>query len=452
MPERTLKLPLTINRIWLGAPPPQDYIDNAASWTQTNPGCIVREWHENDILDLGLENRELWDRAPELVSSRLVPRFRSDLARYEIIWRYGGIYADHDFRCLQPLAPWLDGVEVFTVQEKEGLLANGFMGASPQHPFIRALIDGCEQSVAERPGLDPWRTVGTEYLTRIAERFPELTILPAEKFLPYHHSELRRGKAELPDDAVLDHTWGSARQQVSVIIPWRPGEPERDRALQAVIAQYAKHRDWQIVVQSDVGTGPWNKAATVNAGVERSFGDILVIADADLLCDGVELAVKQLRSLRNVNWVVPYHMLWRMNREATERVVAGEEPKDVMSDKTLLDGYRSPYPGVVGGGIVVIRRSAFERVPMDERFEGWGGEDVSWGYALSATIGRPRRLRNHLYHLWHPPQERISRNKGNEENHALFERYRKASRNRAQMTRLLREAEEARRLRRHAHV
>lgn len=431
----------TIHRIWTGAPPPREYVRNADSWRAH--GFEVREWDEDAILSLPLRNRALWDSAPSLVPSRIVPRFRSDVARYEILARFGGVYADHDFRCVCDPSPHIDGAEVFCVVEKPGLYANGFIGGEAGHPMWEALVEGAEESVRSQPKAQCWQTVGPLYFTRVAQRFPQVRALPTRLFLPYHHSRLDPdGRGVLPDDAVLDHTWGSARGQVSVVIPFRGGDAWRERALDAVVARYGSHDDWQVVVERDEAEGPWCKAAVVNAGVRRSFGDVLVIADADLLCDGVETAVDHCR--RGRKWVMPYRMLYRMNESATDRVLAGESPSEVMTDRTLLADTKAPYPGVIGGGIVVLRREVYERVSMDERFVGWGGEDVSWGHALSTLAQRPLILKDNLYHLWHPPQPtRVTPNRGSEANHNLYKRYAAANRAPARMRALLREATSA---------
>lgn len=65
---------------------------------------------------------------------------------------------------------------------------------------------------------------------------------------------------------------------------------------------------------------------------------------------------------------------------------------------------------------------------MDPRFAGWGQEDHSWGLALFSVAGHPFRGKSHLWHLWHPPQERFSRRYGSQEGRALWLRYSAASR------------------------
>jgi hypothetical protein len=427
-------IPRRIHRIWLGSPPPQDYIDNAQTWLDVNPGWTLTEWDEQSLLDLGLENQALWDEAAEHLSSRLLSRFRSDIARYELLWRFGGMYVDHDFVALRPIAPHIAGKTCFAVQEKPGLIANGLLGSIPKHPLMRLLIDEAPESFRKRPKQQPWRSVGPAFLTNLADGRGDLHVLPKRLFLPYHYTELGKdGRGTVPDDAVCEHTWGSARGQVSVVIPFRKTDSHREDALKLVLGRYAVHRDWQVVIGQD-DSEPFSKARAVNDGVRRSFGDILVICDADLLCPDVEEAVDIVR--RGARWAMPYSTLYRLSKTATRKVLAGSDPGKVAeSGNGALD--LAPYPGVLGGGVVVLRRQTYEDVPMDERFEGWGGEDVAWGAALRCLAGIPRRSKGPLYHLWHPSRY-VGADHG--ENDPLYARYRKAAGRSTIMRRLVKEA------------
>ena len=56
-----------------------------------------------------------------------------------------------------------------------------------------------------------------------------------------------------------------------------------------------------------------------------------------------------------------------------------------------------------GALIQIMPREAFELVGgMDERFRGWGGEDVSFMRALDTLYGKHRTFNGPVYHLWHP--------------------------------------------------
>ena len=179
----------------------------------------------------------------------------------------------------------------------------------------------------------------------------------------------------------------------------------------------AAHPDWEVV--EGVGGEPWVKAAAVADGLSRASGDVLVIADADCWCDGLQAAADLLRSA-SVAWVVPHLTVHRLTPRSTEQVFAGADPADAH------DFSEAPYHGWAGGGFIVIRRADYERAPMDPRHIGWGLEDASFALAADTLIGDHTRLAWPLWHLWHPPQPRQSRRVGNARSEALWRRYRRS--------------------------
>ncbi|MFC7330831.1 hypothetical protein [Marinactinospora rubrisoli] len=161
----------------------------------------------------------------------------------------------------------------------------------------------------------------------------------------------------------------------------------------------------------------------------RATGDLLVVADADCWSPGIPAAIDAVRD--GAAWAMPHGPVHRLTEQATSQVLAGAEPHPRMPLT------QPPYPGWPGGGIVALPRRLYEEVPLDHRFVGWSGEDESWAHALTALGGPPWRGRSPLWHLWHPPQPRMSRRWGSVAARELAERYRQAARSPAAMRELL---------------
>lgn len=220
---------------------------------------------------------------------------------------------------------------------------------------------------------------------------------------------------------------------VAVLIPWRDvGCPHRASALDWVCAKLTE--DGYVVVVGEHGDGAWCKAAAVADALMQTTADTLVIHDADVWCDGLTDAVTAVRG--GAAWAIPHgpiRGIHRLTAASTARYMAGE-PHDGLP----LAEFR--YDGVAGGGIVVLHRVVYEACPLDPRFRGWGGEDESWGHALRALHGPANRGSSALIHLWHPPQQRLSRNTGSEASHALRKRYARARHRPDQIAALVEEA------------
>lgn len=206
---------------------------------------------------------------------------------------------------------------------------------------------------------------------------------------------------------------------IALLIPWRGGCQHRDAALSWVWSRYdVTQPTWERVVGHHY-EGDWCKALAVADALSRTDADILVVADADVLLEPGALRRAVAVVEQGAPWAVPHVKVRRLTEQATAHLYAtgidtGEYEKP------------SPYTGVLGGGCVVIRRDVYEDCPLDPRFAGWGGEDLSWGEALTVLHGEPERLDSDLLHLWHPHPARIDRHVGTLENQDVRLRYKRA--------------------------
>jgi len=201
---------------------------------------------------------------------------------------------------------------------------------------------------------------------------------------------------------------------VSLIVPVS-GEPERERAWDWLRPSY-EATGWEIVECPDTAT-EWSKGRAVNPGVAMSSGNRLIIADADLYID-LDVLGCALDLLGNgAAWVVPHKTVYRLAPRATRALRAMPEPP--LPSPTISRHHLGP----VGGGFVVCTRSAFDEVHgIDPRFTGWGGEDISFGWALDTLVGKHTRLDAPTWHMHHPPMQRFA-GRASPENEWLAGRY-----------------------------
>jgi hypothetical protein len=184
------------------------------------------------------------------------------------------------------------------------------------------------------------------------------------------------------------------------------------------------------VVEAAAPDGPWCKAAAVSPAVEASAAEIVAVVDADVFTDGLARAVDAVAAGR-AEWAMPHKKVFRLDEDGTAAFMAGDTPTSFT---------QRPYEGIWGGGIVVGRRAALTDAQLDPRFTNWGQEDQAWALALECLHGKGWRGRADLWHLYHPPQHRLTRQKGSPEGWTLYQRYRKARHDPAAMRALLEEA------------
>jgi glycosyl transferase family 2 len=186
---------------------------------------------------------------------------------------------------------------------------------------------------------------------------------------------------------------------VSVVVPFRPDGGDRDRAWDWLRRRYAAlHPSWEVV--EGHCDGAWSKGRAVADALQRASGDVLIVADADSFVSH-DVLVRAAELARESPWVMPHRTVHRLTPAATRYVLA-QDPAENPNPSLRRREHVPP----VGGGIVVAASPAVTTVPLDPRFEGWGGEDISWGRALDTLIGPHAQLDGTLWHLWHLPGRR----------------------------------------------
>ena len=191
--------------MWLGDTPlPAEFEAFGETWERHHPGWEMKLWRDSDLPPL--RNREQFDRATSVVE-------KSDIARYELLFRFGGIYADTDFECLRPFDDLLAGVEGFIGTEDGTYLSIGLIGAVPDHPLLRAIVDAIPTSVADNRGGPPNQTTGPLLVTRLVDADPNLRtrlhVFAPEFFYPYLYNERYRRREKFPNSYAVHHWAGN---------------------------------------------------------------------------------------------------------------------------------------------------------------------------------------------------------------------------------------------------
>ena len=115
-------IPKVIHRIWIGAAEPPDLEAMTRSWRTHFPDYRLEWWTGERLADLGMPVH--WHRAHTYAE-------KADIARYLLLHRFGGIYADCDVRPLQRFDHlWEDTDSLVAFQESSDLVWNGLIIAS----------------------------------------------------------------------------------------------------------------------------------------------------------------------------------------------------------------------------------------------------------------------------------------------------------------------------------
>lgn len=132
-------IPKIIHQIWIGGPVPDVFKKYMQTWQDMHPDWQYILWTDDTIQQLlPLYNQTFFDASDGM-------GVKSDLLKWEIIYRFGGLYVDVDYECLQPLDQLhylydfytaFQPFDAFFVQLGAALFA-----AHPGHPILKHCIE-----------------------------------------------------------------------------------------------------------------------------------------------------------------------------------------------------------------------------------------------------------------------------------------------------------------------
>lgn len=190
------------------------------------------------------------------------------------------------------------------------------------------------------------------------------------------------------------------RENISVLIPWRGGDPQRER-----VWEFIKQKWIDLGVELCVGIddhgAPFNCSRALNRAFKLSTKPILMQFGAD--CLPSETAIDHgytLLTERGFNWVPLFEKTEYFNDHYTTEILRGISQYACSTDPELAVPFQT--------GVLGFTREAFmETGGSDERFSGWGGEDAAFRMALYRLYGDVSPLPYTLMSLWHDGSHRF---------------------------------------------
>lgn len=238
-----VKIPKIIHHIWLGQKMPEEYIHYRASWIKNHSdwafifwadspvnfdqGTVIissfdelTRWLETmpehdrfcvvDVRGLAFDNRGFYDVAKNYGE-------KSDILKWEIVYRMGGVYVDTDFECLRPL-DFLNGVYDFytgiqPLDTNQVQLGAALYGGVPGHPIMKRCVEDIKNNQDIQQIV---LKTGPLHFTRCfileANKGGNCDIaLPAGYFYPcgYDQKGMQRSVWERPESYAVHHWAGS---------------------------------------------------------------------------------------------------------------------------------------------------------------------------------------------------------------------------------------------------
>lgn len=241
--DKGVKIPKIIHQIWLGAQMPHEYIPYRESWINNHPDWAFVFWADSpanfdqgsavitsfdalnawlktlsehdrfcvvDVRALTFDNRAFYDGARNYGE-------KSDILKWEIVYRVGGVYVDTDFECLRPLDFFNSAYDFYTgiqpLDTNHVQLGAALYGAVPGHPILKRCVEEIKnnqhipQIIAKTGPIHFTRC----FLIEADKNGNRDIALPAGYFYPcgYEQKGMQRSVWERPESYAVHHWAGS---------------------------------------------------------------------------------------------------------------------------------------------------------------------------------------------------------------------------------------------------
>lgn len=234
-------IPKVIHYCWFGGGPLPELAQKCiASWKKYCPDYEIQEWNESNF---DLDNCDYFREAYQAKKWAFV----SDIARLDIIYKYGGIYLDTDVELIRPLDELLV-LPSFWGTETTGLVATGLgFGAEKGNQLVermRRVYDGIHFILSDGAfdttacpirNTKPLEDDGYNLSENYVWRTEEAVVFPPEYFCPIDY---RTGVMKISDKTYTIHHYSAS---------WYTKENRYESCLKKSIARYFRFIPYQYI-------------------------------------------------------------------------------------------------------------------------------------------------------------------------------------------------------------
>ncbi len=194
-----------------------------------------------------------------------------------------------------------------------------------------------------------------------------------------------------------------------LLVPRRDDGGPRDRLWAWCRARWERYCPDLPIYEGHHDDGPFNRSAAINRAAAAADldgrWDQAVVIDSDIFVkvSQVRAAIARAAETGRVTWS---HRRWRgLTEHWTERIVADQRDFGPEIDTDDMDVYVQQTNPISWSCCFVVPRAVWDDLGgFDERFSGWGFEDMAWQAVVKGLYGF-ERIEADVYHLWHPRSE-----------------------------------------------
>ncbi len=191
-----------------------------------------------------------------------------------------------------------------------------------------------------------------------------------------------------------------------LLVPRRNDNGPRDRIWEWCKARWSAYFPDVPIFEGHHDEGAFNRSAAVNRAAEDAGSwDIGIVIDSDVFLK-VSQVRKAIRTAQRTGKVTWPHRRWRgINEDWTRRIVADRRDFGAEVDRDDMDILVERTNPISWSCCIAIPRAVWDDMGgFDERFVGWGYEDMAFQSIVVGLYGH-ERIEGDVFHLWHPRSE-----------------------------------------------
>eukprot|EP01116_Phalansterium_solitarium_P004837 TRINITY_DN15_c5_g1_i1.p1 TRINITY_DN15_c5_g1~~TRINITY_DN15_c5_g1_i1.p1 ORF type:complete len:307 (+),score=102.88 TRINITY_DN15_c5_g1_i1:483-1403(+) len=203
------RIPRIIHQIWMGN---KSIVPREASFMEKirrmHPAWAYWLWTDRDLTPDNFINYEL-------LTTKGTSTQRSDLMRYEIVYKHGGVYLDTDFEIFRPLDPILESPEAFVVCNEDvtvqKYISMGFFAAAVGNANMERCVRNSTNIDFKK---DANIATGPIYFRRNIVLDKTVKVLSPRAFYPCGFREFKRNgftcnRTIITDEVFALHHWAA---------------------------------------------------------------------------------------------------------------------------------------------------------------------------------------------------------------------------------------------------
>jgi inositol phosphorylceramide mannosyltransferase catalytic subunit len=213
-----MAVPKVVHRIWLDDPMPKTFADYGKEWQRLHPDWEAKDWTSSAELP------DLLNAGPFGSAKDLMPkdwkRFQADVLRLELLYLYGGVYADTDVKPLKSFDPWLKYPVVLgkspNLYHGRSVVTQAIMIAEPGNQFILDCIKKLPGSIARHHGKPLAQVIGPHHIQRTldsSDHASQVHVVESPVFYPVSIAARdSRTRVDL-SNAYASHGWNTTAKK-----------------------------------------------------------------------------------------------------------------------------------------------------------------------------------------------------------------------------------------------